>query len=203
MVLIQEKRPQRGRPKTIDPNLTLEIATHAYWSKGIDQMSINEICRLANVSKPSVYREFGNEDGLLAAVITKYQSQTLENLEKIFFNGDPFNRALDNLIDFLIPDKSRYHLSKGCLYSKCIGSYRSLGEKSGAQLEEMTLAVKAIFSQWFETAKKKGEIQTPYSANELSEYSNSMLVASMNHLARNEDRNASRRFLEIGLSVFR
>ena len=80
MVLTQQRTLQRGRPKKIDPNLTLEIAIQAYWSKGIDQMSINEICRLANVSKPSVYREFGNEDGLLAAVLAKYQRQTLDNL---------------------------------------------------------------------------------------------------------------------------
>lgn len=203
MVLTQQRTLQRGRPKKIDPNLTLEIAIQAYWSKGIDQMSINEICRLANVSKPSVYREFGNEDGLLAAVLAKYQRQTLDNLGEIFFNGDPFDRALGNFIDFLIPPKPPSHVSKGCLYSKCIGSYRTLGVKSAAQLSDITLSIKALFVRWFEIAKKNGELQTTYTVNELAEYSKSMLVASMNHLAKNEDRAETRRFLEMGLSIFR
>ena len=65
------KRP-RGRPKTIEYDTTLAIAVNAYWSKGIDGMSVNEVCRLAKVSKPSLYREFGNEDGLLNAVFKYY-----------------------------------------------------------------------------------------------------------------------------------
>ena len=86
MVLTQERKSLRGRPKTIDPKLTLEIAIEAYWLKGIDQMSINEICRIANVSKLSVYREFGNEVVLLCAALEKYQMQTLDNFREFFFS---------------------------------------------------------------------------------------------------------------------
>tara|TARA_A100001011_G_C14015615_1_gene717279 strand:- start:158 stop:766 length:609 start_codon:yes stop_codon:yes gene_type:complete len=202
MLLTQEQGPQRGRPKKIDPSQTLEIAIQAYWSKGIDHMSINEVCRRANVSKPSVYREFGSEDGLLAAVLAEYQKVILENLESIFLNGDDFDKALNNLFNFLIPPKSPDYISKGCLYSKCIGSYRALGKQSKKELAEMTFAIKAIFKLWFERAKEIGELDTPYTAKELSEYSNSLIISSMNHLAKNEDRSASRRFLEMGFSIF-
>ena len=41
--LIDNNRKRRGRPKTIEYDTTLEIAVNAYWSKGIDGMSVNEV----------------------------------------------------------------------------------------------------------------------------------------------------------------
>ena len=39
-----------------------------YWQEGVDSVSVNEICKKAEVSKPGLYREFNNEEGLIIAV---------------------------------------------------------------------------------------------------------------------------------------
>lgn len=36
-------------------------------------MSLNEICRSTELSKSSVYREFGGEDGLMLAALERYR----------------------------------------------------------------------------------------------------------------------------------
>ena len=41
----------------------------SYWRDGVENVSLNELCRRAEVSKPGVYREFGGEEGLLDAVL--------------------------------------------------------------------------------------------------------------------------------------
>ena len=68
------RRP-RGRPKTFDRAHTLEVAVDSYWRDGIDAVSVNEICRRAGVAKPGVYREFGDEDDLMDAVLTEYHAK--------------------------------------------------------------------------------------------------------------------------------
>ena len=60
----QSQTPLRGRPKKLDRNLILQSALMEYWTKGPSNVSINDICKLTGASKPGVYREFSNDDGL-------------------------------------------------------------------------------------------------------------------------------------------
>jgi AcrR family transcriptional regulator len=68
------------RGKTMNRDHTLEVAMHAYWASGVDGVSVNEICKLAKVSKSSAYREFGSEDGLMRAALNAYEAQALRPL---------------------------------------------------------------------------------------------------------------------------
>ncbi|MEM9757417.1 MAG: TetR/AcrR family transcriptional regulator, partial [Pseudomonadota bacterium] len=69
------EKPQRGRPKTLDVDKTLDIAMGAYWRSDPADVSLNTICQMAGVSKPALYRQFGNEDGLMRAVLDRYAAQ--------------------------------------------------------------------------------------------------------------------------------
>lgn len=77
-----------------DRNHVLEIAQQSYWKLGINQVSINELCKLANVSKPSIYREFGGEDGLMCAVLEHYESTVLSPMLDLLSKEAPFNEVL-------------------------------------------------------------------------------------------------------------
>ncbi len=61
-----------GRPITRNREHVLETAMNAYWHDDRSAVSVNTICVLTGVSKPSLYREFGSEDGLRAAVLERY-----------------------------------------------------------------------------------------------------------------------------------
>ena len=54
----------RGRPRTLQRDHVINVAMESYWVSGPSNVSVNDICKRANVSKPGLYREFGNEDGL-------------------------------------------------------------------------------------------------------------------------------------------
>ena len=43
-----------------------------YWKEGIENVSLNEMCRKIGESKPSVYREYGGEEGLQLAALELY-----------------------------------------------------------------------------------------------------------------------------------
>ncbi len=55
----------------------LGTAMHAYWRDDRAAVSVNAVCAMAGVSKPSLYREFGSEDGLTAAVLEHYGQTVL------------------------------------------------------------------------------------------------------------------------------
>jgi AcrR family transcriptional regulator len=50
-------------------------------------VSVNAICQMAGISKPSLYREFGSEDGLTRAVLDRYAEQVLSEMFAILQAG--------------------------------------------------------------------------------------------------------------------
>ena len=52
--------------------ILFQIAMHLYWAKGIQNVSLNEICRQAKIAKTSFYREFESEDKLMELSIRMY-----------------------------------------------------------------------------------------------------------------------------------
>ena len=43
-------KASRGRPKTLDRDHILDVATQAYWKEGVGAVSLNELCKKAKVS---------------------------------------------------------------------------------------------------------------------------------------------------------
>lgn len=68
-----EQKIKRGQPKTFDRDHVLNTVMFLYWREGVSGVTICEICERANVSKPSLYREFGNDDGLMRSVLEFYK----------------------------------------------------------------------------------------------------------------------------------
>ncbi|MDG1935564.1 MAG: TetR/AcrR family transcriptional regulator [Paracoccaceae bacterium] len=146
--LIDNNRKRRGRPKTIDYDTTLAIAVNAYWSKGIDGMSVNEVCRLAKVSKPSLYREFGNEDGLLNAVFKYYGAGFHEKVNSVLNKRNGLEKNLEDLIHFVSFSGNQSISPKGCLAEKGYQSLERLGEKGKLGLEFCTHGTLDVFDEW-------------------------------------------------------
>lgn len=55
--------PHRGRPRMMNNDDVLDVAMTAYWQSDPADVSLNAITQMAGISKPSLYREFGSEDG--------------------------------------------------------------------------------------------------------------------------------------------
>ena len=92
-----------GRPITRNRTQVLETALNAYWRNDRAAVSVNAVCVLAGISKPSLYREFGSEDGLTAAVLERYRQTVLVPLEALLLGrrgiqGDLLSRIRKDLI---------------------------------------------------------------------------------------------------------
>jgi AcrR family transcriptional regulator len=92
-----------GRPITRNRTQVLETALNAYWRNDRAAVSVNAVCVLAGISKPSLYREFGSEDGLTAAVLERYRQTVLVRLEALLLGrrgiqGDLLSRIRKDLI---------------------------------------------------------------------------------------------------------
>lgn len=71
MVTNVEKRPP-GRPKGFIPDEALDRAVEMFWEHGFEGVDVDRIARAVNVTKPALYRAFGDKATLLLRAVERY-----------------------------------------------------------------------------------------------------------------------------------
>ena len=194
---------KKGRPKTIDLERIKNVAMVNYWSDGPTNVSLNEICFKAKISKPGFYREFGGEDGLMQSVLLLYKNKLIKQILNILKLEKPFDETLDLLIAYVIEKRDEEHIKNGCLLAKFRQSRDKFGKKTQEQIDIILKERYLDFELWIKEAKSKGEFNHPLSPKLVANYIISQLDYAVYALANGEKNNNIRHFLTLALSVLR
>ncbi|MCT7357839.1 TetR/AcrR family transcriptional regulator [Thalassolituus pacificus] len=194
-------KPARGRPKTLDRDHVLDVAMDSYWKEDIGSLSLNEICRRSGVSKPGLYREFSNEDGLMKAVILRYQEQVLNPVQQMLNSEMPFREALDNLVSFATSANCHHESPMGCLFIKMRESRMHLGEATRAQVDFLEEQALAAFRKWVERSKIKGEFSADMSPEFAATYIDAQLSNASSLISRGENPKIVKMMLLVAFSM--
>ena len=144
----------RGRPRTRDRERLLNEAMHAYWTHDAAAVSVNALCEQVDVSKPSLYREFKNEDGLTDAVLAHYAERMLAPFIEIASAKRPLQQKLDALID-LVSEAPPF--KTGCLFVKMHARRAAYGPRTQQRIGALESSALTLYTQMFEEAEREGE----------------------------------------------
>jgi AcrR family transcriptional regulator len=175
----QEKRG-RGRPQTLDRQRTVEIAMSSYWCDGVCEVSMNEICRRADVSKPGVYREFGSEDGLMEAAVEHYRATVIGPLLVLLLSDLPFSEVLERLLHFTTEPSGR---PAGCLLADLRSAPRRLGPATTEKVDAITAELRRAYAHWFSGARARGEVDTTISPEVATHFIDTQLTTVLLQMA--------------------
>ena len=149
-------KPVVGRPRTFDRDHVVQVAVESYWRDGVENVSLNEICRRAAVAKPGVYREFGGEDGLMDAALEHYAATVLAPNFNLAAGTVGFAELLDAMIE-LMTDSERTG-PPGCLLAKVQHSPQRLGPLTLARAAKLRDSARLAYGEWVDQAKVRGEL---------------------------------------------
>ena len=195
----QRPKRSRGRPRTTDPEHVLEVAMDAYWQRDPADVSVNEICRVAGVSKPSLYREFGSEDGLTRATLERYTRLVLAEVLAILQPGRGLRATLDALIDFACDDP---RMETGCLFYKMRSGKHRLGPETRALIDEIDANAREAYATFLQGCRDRGEWPGGPTVEAGARYLSEQIVLAITQRASGEDRHQIRESLTLALSVF-
>jgi TetR/AcrR family transcriptional regulator, copper-responsive repressor len=198
---LNSTKPSRGRPKTLDRDHVLDVAMDSYWKEDIGSLSLNEICRRSGVSKPGLYREFSNEDGLMKAVLIRYQEQVLSPVQQMLNSDSPFRETLDNLVSFATSVSCHHESPMGCLFIKMRESRMHLGEETRAQVDFLEEQGLSTFRDWVKRSKAKGEFSADMSPEFAATYIDAQLMNASSQLAHGEDPQTVKKILLVAFSM--
>jgi TetR/AcrR family transcriptional regulator, transcriptional repressor for nem operon len=67
-----------GRPAKFDDDEVLDRAMYTFWRQGWSATSIRDLERHLELKAPSIYRRFGDKDGLARAVLQRYLDRIID-----------------------------------------------------------------------------------------------------------------------------
>ncbi|MEY2957825.1 MAG: hypothetical protein RLZZ01_393 [Actinomycetota bacterium] len=176
----------RGRPKTFDRAHTLGVAVDSYWRDGVDAVSLNEICRRAGVAKPGLYREFGDEDHLMDAVLDRYHTDVLQPILASLDRDQPFDEAVNRLLA-LLTRPARDGRPSGCMIAKMRAARSRLGPVTGARLDRIRAEALGAYTAWLRRSVERGEVTLRESLETTAAYVDAQLTLALNRIAAGED----------------
>jgi AcrR family transcriptional regulator len=194
-----EKRG-RGRPKKLDRQQVIDVAVAAYWREGPTGVSLNAICQRAGVAKPSLYREFGDEDGLTAAALETYADTVLSQVLGIVTGPEGLEQKIEGLIHYASEDTLSDH---GCLYVKMQATAASFGQKTQALIAAIDAGAEDAYTAPMENARRTGHVPVPIPARLGARYMMAQIMLALILRAAGEDPGRVREILTLALSVFR
>lgn len=195
-----ESGRRRGRPIARNREHVLETAINAYWQGDYARTSVNAICALAGVSKPSLYREFGNEDGLTAAALERYVHDLFGPIEALLAGPADFVAKLEAMVRFAGEDP---RLEAGCLFVKM----RSTRSRFGPQTQSCLAAVEARmlqrYAQFFAEAEASGEGGGGIAPELAARYLHEQLGLALSQRSSGTSVESVRALLALAISVLR
>lgn len=189
-----------GRPTTRNREHVLETAMNAYWQEDRSAVSVNAVCGLAGVSKPSLYREFGSEDGLTAAVLARYGQTVLASLQVLLASPQTYSAKLDALISFASDDPK---MDAGCLFVKMRANRSRLGPQTQALLTAMEAKLQRHYAGLFTEAVERGEWRGGIATDLAASYLQEQLGMALSQRAAGKNPDAVRACLELAMAVLR
>lgn len=180
----------------------IAIAMQAYWSEGQSEVSLNAVCRRAKVSKPTLYKEFGSEDGLKQAVLIDYHQMTLAPLHKILERDQPFTTALAALTEYILRDHHEHGMPNGCLFVDMCQCRAHLGALAGAQVDELKDLSVTVLESWIKTAQAKGQLKSRILPRTAALYIVAQIASIMNMQRQGTSHTDINAVFRLALSVF-
>ena len=170
----------------------------AYWEDEFASTSVNTICKLAGVAKPSLYRDFGSEDGLTVAVLERYSSLVLVQLGELLLSDASFAAKLDALISFASEDPQ---METGCMFVKMRTGRSRFGVQTQAKLADIETQVLGLYIRFFKESQEHGEWLGSISAELAASYLMEQLGFAVTQRAAGRSRESVRELFTLSLSV--
>ena len=162
MVTNISKRP-RGRPKGFIPDEALDRAVEMFWEHGYEGVNVDRIARAVNVTKPALYRAFGDKSTLLLKAVERY-ALTYGTPKMAAFQAEPdIHKAVTAFCEATV-DSCTGEARSGCMMAAAALGQSERVTEIRSRLKKGLTGSADIFAKRFEREIKAGRLSRTPSA---------------------------------------
>ena len=169
-------------PRTKEYNIdeVLSLATELFLRKGYEATSLNELVKVTNLNRHSLYKEFEDKEGFFLACVKHYtlEEKNLKTVE--ILTREPI--GMKNIEEFL-EDRIEYALSDncyGCLLVNTISERGVVSDKINKVIDKITIYHESLILNCLDAAIKNKEISKDNDSKALKDYLSCLFRGLMN-----------------------
>jgi TetR/AcrR family transcriptional repressor of nem operon len=159
-----------ARPREFDADAALDRAMHAFWSKGYEATSLDDLCEVTGLSRSSLYATFGSKRNLLLRSVDRYVEQRNPRIAEILAQPLPIRDAFAALarqfIDQIVSGPGR----RGCFLGNCAAELPRGDRAALARVRRGLQSTEATFRDALVRAKNHGELAPSADVNALARF---------------------------------
>jgi len=160
MVTIVAKRPP-GRPKGFIPEEALDRAVEMFWEHGYEGVDVERIARAVNVTKPALYRAFGDKSTLLLKAVERYAITYGAPIMAAFHAEPDIHKAVTAFCEATV-NTATGDARSGCMLAAAALGHSERVTEIRSWLANGFTASADIFAKRFEQEMKAGRLtRTP------------------------------------------
>lgn len=137
-----------ARPREFDPDHVLAQATRAFWARGFEHTSLDELCAATRLNRSSLYAAFGDKRALYLATLARYEEGSVERIRKAFAGRSAragLQTFLAGLIDAIVEGPGR----RGCFIGNCAAEMARLDRAAAARVKRSLERIEESFHEAF------------------------------------------------------
>lgn len=128
---MSDLKPKRGRPASIDTDAAMNVMVELFRDKGYAAVSLDDLSDATGLSRPSLYRAFGNKLSMYIGAMDAFGAQVAKEAAPQLFDADDvevsLTRFFDAMLDIYFRDSE---VTPGCLV---FGTAPSAAEEAAVQ----------------------------------------------------------------------
>lgn len=134
-----------ARPRTFAEDETLARLTDAFWARGYDGCSVQDLEEATGLNKQSLYRVWGDKRGMYLAALRAYERRMLAALEALE-GTEPARARLGRIFDRAIRRAVEEGDRRGCFLCNAAVDQAPTCPRTGAQVRAMIGEIEAAFA---------------------------------------------------------
>jgi TetR/AcrR family transcriptional repressor of nem operon len=164
-----------ARHREFDQNEVLDRALEAFWDRGYEATSIQELTRCTGLHRGSLYNAFRDKQALFIAALERYERVAVQPLlEALERPGSP-RSVIDDLYQQLVGDGSDATACRGCLLTNTAVERAPHDTQSAARVAAAFGKVEGAFHRLFLRGQAAGELSGAHDPHALARFFTSTL----------------------------
>jgi AcrR family transcriptional regulator len=111
-----------GRPQAFHPDEALDRAVEMFWTYGYERVDVDRIARAVNVTKPALYRAFGDKASLLVKAVQRYAELYGAPIMQAFLTEPDINKAVRGFCEMTV------NMGDGAIRAGCMMAAAAVGQ---------------------------------------------------------------------------
>lgn len=145
-----------GRPRKYTREAVLEKAMGAFWLNGYKATSVNDIVRASGLNTASLYKEFGDKDGLFLEALDYYRGHVIGPRYQILRDNPNMSGVKTFLLNVMKgAGKSEY---KGCLMMNHLAQKHVIGPDAEEKIGAFCAEIESLVGRALKNAQSEGDI---------------------------------------------